>query len=85
MGMMSKTVEECSRQALIIEDLHSIGKFEIGSNDQSQAFVEFGAEGEKRLSALGSERDEAKFIQYFQIELKSCSDKTVQAMLILSL
>lgn len=74
---MRETIEQCGSQSLIAKDLNPIGEFEIGSNDQSQSFIQFRAEGEECLRAVLGEGNETEFIQNHQVKFKSGGDEAV--------
>ena len=83
--MMREAVKQGRGQTFIAKDLHPIGEFEIGSNDQSESFIKFRAEGKECLCAILGEGDETEFIQNDEIEFEGRGDKAVQAMFILCL
>jgi len=85
LGMVSETIEQGSGQAFVAKDLHPIGKFEVGGDDQSEAFVQFRAEGKQGLRAVGGEGDKAQLIQNDQVQFEGGGDEAMQAMFILGL
>ena len=85
MSMVSEAVKQGGRQAFIAKDLHPIGEFEIGGDDQSEAFVKFGTESKKRLGAILRKGDETQFIQNDQVEFESGGNEAMQTMFVLSL
>jgi hypothetical protein len=66
------------------EDLTPIGKFEIGGDDQRDAFMEDGTELEHQLSAGGGKGDKAQFIQDDQVVFEGRRQEFGQALLVLS-
>jgi hypothetical protein len=83
--MVSETIKQRGGQSFIAKDLHPIGEFEIGGDNQSKAFIKFRAESEKGLCAILGEGDETEFIQNHQVKFEGGGDEAVQAMFILRL
>ena len=74
---MRETIEQRGGQSLIAKDLHPIGEFEIGSNDQSQSFIKFRAEREECLRAILGEGNETEFIQNHQVKFEGGGDEAM--------
>ena len=82
---MSQAVQEGGGEAFITKDLGPISKMEVGGDDESDFFIQGGAELEDELCAGGREGDEAEFIQDNDLILGGGLDELGKGMLVLGL
>ena len=52
-GIMCESIQECGGQPLVYKNLPSIGKLQVGGDDENQVFIEFRIEGKQHLGACG--------------------------------
>ena len=82
---MRNAVEQGGGETFVAQHLNPIGELEVGGKDQGQAFIDFRAEREQGMCAVGRKGDKAKFVEHDQVELERSSDEAVQTVLILGL
>jgi hypothetical protein len=62
--VVSESIEQGRRELLVTgEDLHPLGKREVGRDDDAASLVAFGEQVEEELAADAIEGDEAEFVE----------------------
>ncbi len=85
MGAMGQAIQEGGREAFMTKDLRPFSKMEVGGDDESDFFMQGGAELKDELCAGGWEGDKAEFIQNDDLKQSGGLDELGQGMLVLGL
>lgn len=69
MAAVSQSIQECTREALITEELSPALELEVGGDDQAAPEVAVGADLEEESRPVWGEGDEAHFVRDEEVQL----------------